>query len=307
MIETIPPSLDGERVDRVVAVLTDLPRSVVASLVERGAITIDGRAVSKPSFKVADGQTLEVEMPTEDDNAPEPQADIDFTVIYEDEHVIVVDKPEGLVVHPGAGNPDGTLVNGLLARFVDMAQTRPGDPMRPGIVHRLDAGTSGLLVVARTQVAYEALVDAMKERDVGRRYLTLVWGDVQPDRGMIEAPIGRAEANRLKMTVSAKGKSARTRYEVMARHDDPVLSLVNAELETGRTHQIRVHFAAIDHPVVGDGRYGGVRSGLKMSRPFLHAQQLRFDHPVTGVPLQFESPLPSDLEGVLRKLGLEAR
>jgi len=300
----VPSVLAGERLDRAVAVLTELPRAAIAQLLTNGLVSLDGRETTKPSRKVVEGQRVQVRLPEVGEGAPSAEPGIAFEVLYEDADIVVVDKPAGLVVHPGAGHTDGTLVNGLLNRYPDMIETHPGDPMRPGIVHRLDAGTSGLLVVARTQDAYLFLVDAIQQRSVERRYLTLVWGDLQPSTGMVDAPIGRAEADRTKMTVSAGGRSARTRYSVIARHDDPHLSLVVATLETGRTHQIRVHFAAIEHPVVGDGRYGGVRQGLEMTRPFLHARSLRFRHPRTGAELYIESTLPDDLRSVVAQLGM---
>lgn len=304
MKEAVPTSLEGERVDRAVSVMTGLSRVVVARMVERGAIRIDGKPAKSRGQKLVEGQLLEFDLPEPEDGQPEAESGIDFTVIYEDDALIVVDKPAGLVVHPGNGHRSGTLVNALLERFSDLAETRPGDPQRPGIVHRLDAGTSGLLVVARTQDAYESLVSAMKDRQVERRYLALAWGDVQPDRGVIDAPIGRSDGDRTKMAVSARGRTARTRYEVLERRSDPELSLVAAQLETGRTHQIRVHLAAIGHPIVGDRRYRGMRQGIEMARPFLHARSLRLAHPVTGSELFFESPVPDDLCKVLKRLGL---
>jgi 23S rRNA pseudouridine1911/1915/1917 synthase len=302
MNEMIPASLAGERVDRVIASLTGMARSTVAELIESGSVLVDGKPVKNRGQKVEEAQVLEFEMLTPDEQMPVPQADVAFDVLYQDEHIVVVDKPAGLVVHPGSGNPDKTLVNGLLHRFPDIESNLPGDPKRPGIVHRLDAGTTGLLVVARTQAAYERLVEMMKERDVQRRYIALVWGDMQPDNGVIDAPIGRSEGDRTKMAVSGNGRTARTRYEVLQRNSDPTVCLVGAQLETGRTHQIRVHFAAIKHPVVGDRRYRGVRQGIMLDRPFLHARSLEFQHPITGEKTFFESPLPRDLSGLLNKL-----
>lgn len=305
MKELIPATLEGERVDRVVAAFTDLPRATIAKMVDRGAVRLNGKPAKSRGFKVVEGQTLEIDIPEPEDDIPFAESGIQFKVIYKDDAVIVVDKPAGLVVHPGNGHQTGTMVNGLLERFPDIAETLPGDVSRPGIVHRLDAGTSGLLAVARTQDAYNKLVSALKARTVERRYLTLVWGDVQPDRGVVDAPIGRAQSDRTKMSVSATGRTARTRYEVLQRGEDPSVSLVAAQLETGRTHQIRVHLAAIGHPVVSDKRYNGIRQGIQLSRPFLHARSLRFKHPVTDEEVYFESPLPEDLLKVLKKLGLE--
>ncbi len=305
MNETIPSAVNGERVDRVVATLTGMPRSVVAEAVKRGAIRLDGKPVKARSQVVLEGQVLEVDDTEESEQLPQAQDGIKFRVAYEDEDVLVIDKPEGLVVHPGAGHLDGTLVNGLLARFADIDANRPGQPMRPGIVHRLDAGTTGLLVVSRNETAHEKLVEALKARDVEREYVALVWGDVQPDNGMIEGAIGRGERQRTKMTVSLRGKEARTSYEVLDRREEPAVTLVRAKLETGRTHQIRVHFSAIGHALVGDARYNGSRESIKLKRPFLHAASLAFVHPTTGKQLAFESPLPNDLVEVIQKLELK--
>ena len=214
---------------------------------------------------------------------------------------VVIDKPAGLVVHPGAGNNEGTLVNGLLARFPDIAEV--GEAHRPGIVHRLDIGTSGMLVVARTEHAYHELVHALSQRDVGRVYRTLVWGCPSNPHGVIDAPIGRDHRDPMKMAVVVDGKTARTRYEVLDSYRAPAhVTELECRLETGRTHQIRVHLAAIGHPVVGDAAYGGVRSGVVSPRPFLHAARLEFEHPVTGEELAFESPMPADLLAVLADL-----
>jgi 23S rRNA pseudouridine1911/1915/1917 synthase len=204
-------------------------------------------------------------------------------------------------VHPGAGNARGTMVAGLLARYPELAGV--GEPERPGIVHRLDKGTSGLLVVARTQDAYESLVEQLSSRSVERRYLTLVWGCPEPATGVVDAPIGRSRRDPTRMTVSATGREARTRYEVRERFTEPIVaSLVECKLETGRTHQIRVHLAAIGRPVVGDPRYKGARASFKTPRMFLHAHTLAFDHPATGERVSFTAPLPADLQSVLDRL-----
>ena len=191
-------------------------------------------------------------------------------------------------------------MQGLIARYPEIAAV--GDPMRPGIVHRLDRDTSGLLVVARSARAYDPLVAELAARAVERRYCALVWGKLASPRGLIDAPIGRSEARRTRMAVRDTGKPARTEYEVRSVYDAPVCSLLECRLETGRTHQIRVHLAAIGHPVVGDASYGGSRESLPLGRPFLHAAVLAFDHPVTGERLRFEEPLPPELEAVLAGL-----
>jgi 23S rRNA pseudouridine1911/1915/1917 synthase len=269
----------------------------VAALVAGGRVCIGGRPVTTKSRRVAEGDVLAVDVP--ESVAVDVVADpsVDVAVVFADEHVVVVDKPPGLVVHPGAGNATGTLVQGLLARFPDLAGVGD-DPGRPGIVHRLDQGTSGLLVVARTQPAYESLVEQLQSRTVERRYLALVVGHVESSAGVVDAPIGRSGNDPTRMAVRADGREARTQYEVEQRFDEPgPCTLVVCRLETGRTHQIRVHLAAIGHPVVGDPRYGSSR-GLQSPRPFLHAFRLALDHPATGERVSWSSPLPPDLEAV---------
>ena len=303
--ELVPAALAGERLDRVVATLTDLPRSVVAELITDGAVLVGGKAVRTRSVKVLEHARIQVTIPDQTVPAPQPEAGIDLNVAYEDADIVVINKPAGLVVHPGAGHDTGTLVHALLDRYPDLAEARPGDPERPGIVHRLDVGTSGLMLVARTARAYEALVDMLQVRAISRHYLALVWGEVQPDNGVIDAPIGRATTARTRMAVATDGRPARTHYEVLARQTDPDVSLVAAKLETGRTHQIRVHFAAIEHPVVGDGRYRGVRQGITVERPFLHATRLSFTHPFNDEELTFDAALPDDLRTALSAVHLD--
>jgi 23S rRNA pseudouridine1911/1915/1917 synthase len=300
MRETIPPALDGERVDRVVAMLTGLPRAEVAALVKAGGVRVDGREVTVRSRRVAAGETVEVTVPQRVDIRLVGDDRVEVAVVHADPHVIVVDKPAGLVVHPGAGHDAGTLVHGLVARFPDLLDIGAGEPARPGIVHRLDKDTSGLLAVARTPTAYASLVAQLQDRTMSRRYLALVWGHVEGGEGLVDAPVGRAAADPTRMTVSAGGKEARTRYTVLARYDEPApTTLLRCQLETGRTHQVRVHLAAIGHPVVGDRRYGGKRAGLASPRGFLHAEALAFDHPATGERVEFTSVLPADLQSVL--------
>jgi 23S rRNA pseudouridine1911/1915/1917 synthase len=249
------------------------------------------------------GEVVEVEVPDLDE-ARRLVADpsVLVPVVHEDEHLVVVDKPAGLVVHPGAGQQDGTLVHGLLARYPEVAEVGV-DPVRPGIVHRLDKGTSGLLLVARTPLAYERLVAMLAARAVHRRYRTLAWGHLASPTGLVDAPIGRSQREPTRMAVVERGKEARTRYEVRARYREPVeVTELACTLETGRTHQIRVHLRSIGHPVVGDVRYDGGRQSLPLGRPFLHAEVLDLDHPVTGEHLHFGSRLPDDLQAVLDRL-----
>ena len=298
----VPVALDGDRVDRALSFMTGWPRAAVQVLIDEGSVTVDGHEVSK-SYRLHEGDVLEVlaEPTLDSDVRPEADPRVEVDVRFADDDVIVVAKPAGLVVHPGAGHATGTLVNGLLARFPEIAGV--GDPMRPGIVHRLDRDTSGLLAVARTARAYDSLVAQLAARSVERLYVALVWGRLSSPRGLIDAPIGRSGARRTRMAVRNEGKQARTEYRVVEAFEMPLCALVECKLETGRTHQIRVHLAAIGHPVVGDGTYGGSRDQIPMTRPFLHAATLGFDHPATGERLRFEEPLPHELQTVLDHLG----
>jgi 23S rRNA pseudouridine1911/1915/1917 synthase len=300
--EEIPAALGGERLDRIVSLLTDISRSDAAAVVADGGATIDGAVSTSGKVRVTVGQVVEIDtskIPQR--QIPVADESIAIDVVHADADVIVVDKPAGLVVHPGHGHPDGTLVNAVLARYPEVAAV--GDPMRPGIVHRLDVGTSGLMVVARSPVAYDTLVAALAARRVTRAYQTLVWGHPESLNGLIDAPIGRDHKDPLRMAVVIDGKPARTRYRTITRFTRPTdLSHLECHLESGRTHQIRVHLAAAGHPVVGDGTYGGTRSAVSSPRPFLHAATLAFRHPVTGETLTFESPLPADLVEVLSNL-----
>jgi 23S rRNA pseudouridine1911/1915/1917 synthase len=285
-----------------------LTRSQVVRLVEEGAVRLSGGPVEARSRRVQSGELLEVDVPVAGARAvPLPEPDVPVDVVHADDDVIVVDKPAGLVVHPGAGHERGTLVNGLLGRFPDLGRERL-TPVRPGIVHRLDKGTSGLLVVARTPAATESLIRQLQERRVEREYATLVWGSVAADTGLIDAPLGRAEADPTRVVIRSTGKPARTRYHVERRYLSPApASLLACRLETGRTHQIRVHLAAIGHPVAGDPRYGRGRwpaglPRLTSGRVWLHACRLTFDHPGTGQRVTFTAPLPADLQSVLAAL-----
>lgn len=298
----LPAALEGERIDRVVAMLTDVSRSEATRLIAEGQVRVDGDVATRGADRVHAGAQLEIEV-AEQVEAQLPQADVgvELPVVHEDEHVVVIDKPAGLVVHPGAGHDGATLVNGLLARYPEIAEV--GDPARPGIVHRLDQGTSGLLMVARSDLAYDDLVEQLAERTVERQYRTLVWGHLESPRGVVDAPIGRSPKHPTKMAVTERGKPARTRYEVIRPFERPVeVTELVCRLETGRTHQIRVHLSAIGHSVVGDDRYHGVRQSLPCPRPFLHAEELGFRHPSTGEHLRFRSPLPADLQAVLDQL-----
>jgi 23S rRNA pseudouridine1911/1915/1917 synthase len=300
--EEIPPALAGERLDRIVALVTDVSRADAAALVAAGGVEVDGVVSTSGKQRLQLGQRIDVDetkLPMTELPVADPT--VHYSVVYEDDHVIVVDKPAGLVVHPGAGNPSGTLVNGLLATYPELAGI--GESHRPGIVHRLDVGTSGLMVVARSVRAYHSLVYALAQRDVTRVYRTLVWGHLENPAGVIDAPIGRDHRDPMRMAVVVDGKSARTRYQVLVAYRMPAeASSLECRLESGRTHQIRVHLAAIGHPVVGDGTYGGIRHGIMTPRPFLHAAELAFVHPSTNAPMSFATPLPDDLAAVEAQL-----
>ena len=302
--EEIPNALAGERLDRVVSLVAGCSRSEAQELIGAGGVWVDGEPQPTGKMRLREGQIVRVDPSLlEGPVLPKADASVVFEVVFADEHLIIIDKPAGLVVHPGAGNLDGTLVNGLLARFPEIADV--GESHRPGIVHRLDLGTSGLLAVARTQRAYHELVDALASRDVGRVYRALVWGHPANPHGLIDAPIGRDHRDALRMAVVVDGKPARTRYRVLDQYRTPAdAASLECRLESGRTHQIRVHLSAIGHPVVGDAIYGGVRSGIESPRPFLHAARLELEHPVTRQPLAFDSPLPADLTDIIA--GLEA-
>jgi 23S rRNA pseudouridine1911/1915/1917 synthase len=296
----VAPEQEGERLDALLAGHLG-SRTRAQRLIAAGQVLVDGTPARK-GHKLRGGEVLDVDdtdvrEPMElGDGPPAPHE-----VVWEDEHLLVVDKPAGLVVHPGAGQARGTLVQGLLARYPELAAV--GEPDRPGIVHRLDKGTSGLLLVARTDLAHERLVAALSARLVSRRYRALGWGLVEAPRGLIDAPIGRSARAATRMAIDERGKEARTRYEVLARYEEPVaVTELACTLETGRTHQIRVHLRSIGHAVVGDAQYGGARQSLPMDRPFLHAEHLGLDHPVTGEALAFTSPLPADLVAVLASL-----
>jgi 23S rRNA pseudouridine1911/1915/1917 synthase len=302
--EEIPAALAGERLDRIVAIITGASRSDAAALIVAGGAKVDGDVVSTGKLRLREGQRVEID-PARLPTAALPVADagVEVRVVHADDDILLVDKQAGLVVHPGAGNPSGTLVNGLLALHPEIAGV--GDPMRPGIVHRLDVGTTGLLVVARTQVAYERLVEALSERRVGRTYRTLVWGHPESPNGVIDAPVGRDVRDPMRMAVVEGGREARTHFRTLATHRAHTTDVAQLEctLETGRTHQIRVHLAAIGHPVVGDATYGGARSAIRAPRPLLHAAELALVHPVSGESLRFTSPLPTDFVAVLDGLG----
>ncbi len=301
---------DQARLDRCLADgLPALSRTRLKALIEDGRVSIGGETIAEPSYRVKRGQDITVRVPPPADETPRGEA-IPLAIVYEDDDVIVVDKPAGLVVHPAPGHRAHTLVNALIAHC-GATLSGIGGVRRPGIVHRLDKDTSGLLVAAKHDVAHRGLADQFAARALSRAYLAIVWGRPSPAQGEISGAIGRSPRNRKKMAVvQAGGKPALTRYRLI-RPLGEAWSLVRCDLASGRTHQIRVHMASRGHPVVGDALYGGVRGRGRLTedeaaalascqRQALHAFRLRFTHPVSGELCRFESALPSDLERLLR-------
>lgn len=296
---TVPPDAVGMRLDRFLAdALPDLSRATLQRLIRDGDVRLNGRA-AKPSQRVAGGESLEVNIPPPVPLDVAPAPDIPLDIVYQDTDLLVLNKPAGLVVHPANGHADDTLVNALLAHVPDLAGI--GGVQRPGIVHRLDKDTSGLLLVAKNDAAHHHLQAQFKARSVDKVYLALVEGHVSPPRGLIDAPIGRDPRDRKKMAVATSGRPAQTEYRVLETLDDT--SLVEANLLTGRTHQIRVHLASIGYPIVGDRLYGRRKSRHTLSRQFLHAWRLAFDLPSSGERVTFTAPLPEDLQELLAHLG----
>jgi 23S rRNA pseudouridine1911/1915/1917 synthase len=303
----------GERLDRALARrFGDLSRSRIKHLVEEGRLEVDGATITDPSWRVKPGQHCILTVPPPATSRPEPQS-IPLDIRYEDEHLVVLVKPAGLVVHPAPGNPDRTLVNALLAHC-GTSLAGIGGVKRPGIVHRLDKDTSGLMVVAKTDLAHERLAADFAARRIERAYLALVWGVPTKRSGEIDAAIGRNPSNRKTMAVVKRGgKRALTYYRVL-RSFDEVASLIECRLATGRTHQIRVHLAMLGHPLIGDPVYGrargrkrrlsdAVRSALEtFPRQALHAAKLGFVHPASGEKLIFVDELPNDIKGLVTVL-----
>lgn len=294
---TVPDDLAGERLDRVVAVLGAMSRSAARRLIDAGEVSVDGEP-GGARHRVRGGEVVEFPSPAEP-AALEPEA-VDFNVAYEDDDVIVVDKPAGLVVHPGAGRETGTLAAGLLHRRPEIAGL--GHPDRPGIVHRLDKDTSGLMVAALSAAGYEGLRQQVGDRSMRREYLALVDGLFDVPTGTIDAGIARDDARPMRRKVDPAGRPARTHYTVEAEYPEAAMTLLRVRLETGRTHQIRVHLAAIDHPLAGDPVYRPGPNRVPVPRLFLHATRLGFVHPVTEADLDFESPLPADLAEAVSRL-----
>ena len=308
----MPSDRAGQRLDRVLAsLLPDLSRSRLETLIDQGAVTCGGATIKDANHRVKGDETYEIALPALVPATPRGQ-DIPLTVIYEDKDLIVIDKPAGLVVHPAAGNPDGTLVNALIAHCGDSLMGIGGE-QRPGIVHRLDKDTSGLLVAAKTERAMASLAKQFANHTIERAYHAVVWGSPRLGDGVIEGQIGRNPFDRKRMAVlRGGGKLARTRYRVLERFGPdarPFASLVECRLETGRTHQIRVHLTHLGHPLIGDPSYGRARQAPRaktpaetvafaaaagFSRQALHAYVLGFQHPTLHKTMRFESPWPSD-------------
>jgi 23S rRNA pseudouridine1911/1915/1917 synthase len=302
-IELVAGDEAGERLDTWLAARLDVSRSRAAQLIEEGRVTLNG-AVPRKRNRPLPGDRVEVRIPPPEPSPLTPEA-IPLSIVHQDEDLLVIDKPPGLVVHPAPGNPTGTLVNALLHAVGDLSGI--GGVLRPGIVHRLDKDTSGLMVVAKHDEAHRVLSAELKARRIRRAYLAAAWGHLPHDEVPVDAPIGRHPTERKRMAVVPDGRPARTRFFRLERWR--AADLVRAELETGRTHQIRVHLLHLGHPVVGDRTYAPDRhrgfggperawaAGLakRVPRQFLHAAELRFTHPRTGAAMRFESPLPPDL------------
>ena len=296
----------GQRLDKALADASGLSRERVKALIVEGAVSIGGQTVTQVAGKAIEGAEFAIAVPPAAEAAARPQ-DIPLKVVFEDQHLIVIDKPAGLVVHPAAGNPDGTLVNALLHHCAGQL-SGIGGVARPGIVHRIDKDTSGLLVGAKSDAAHEGLAKQFADHSIERVYLALVNGQPNPREGTISAKVGRSDANRKKMAVlpkdSSRGKHAITHYKVVRMMDG--CALVECRLETGRTHQVRVHLASIGHALVGDPVYGRANPRLRtvlktldFRRQALHAAVLGFVHPVTGDKLSFESDPPQDMKELI--------
>ena len=285
----------GVRLDKAVADLTELSRSQAIEAIKAGTILVNNQR-QKARYAVKLGDVISYELPKEEVLDYQPE-DIPIEIVYEDSDVAVVNKPQGMVVHPSAGHTSGTLVNALLYHVKDLSTIN--GVVRPGIVHRIDKDTSGLLMIAKNDKAHQALAQELKEKKSLRQYVAIVHGNLPNDRGVIEAPIGRSDKDRKKQAVTAKGKPALTRFQVLEHFGD--FTLVELTLETGRTHQIRVHMAYIGHPIAGDPVYGP-RKTLAGHGQFLHAKTLGFTHPTTGELMTFSVDVPAIFQETLEKL-----
>ena len=289
---------EAQRIDAYLAANTELSRSRIQKLIKDGAVERNGKPC-KANAEVKPGDVIRLFVPQEADGTlPEPE-NIPLDVVYEDDDLAVINKPKGMVVHPAPGNPSGTLVNALLYRFRTLSNT--GGAIRPGIVHRIDRLTSGLLVVAKNDFTHEALAKQFSVHSAHREYLCIVHGNLKEDSGTIDAPIGRHKADRKRMAVTEDGRRAVTHWRVLERFGTE--TLLDVALETGRTHQIRVHMAYIRHPIVGDEVYGSAAPKLGLSGQALHGYRLTFTHPKTGETMTFTAPLPEDFKTAIVRLG----
>ena len=292
----------GVRLDAFLSADGALTRSQAARLIAEGRVRVNGKPAAK-SARLSGGETVTVDVPQLRETALPPQ-DIPLDVVYEDDDVIVVNKPTGLVVHPAPGHPDGTLVNALLHHCGDSLSGIGGEK-RPGIVHRIDRDTSGLIIAAKNDAAHLTLSAQLKDHSLSRTYECLVTGNMKQDSGTVDAPIGRSSADRKKMAVVPTGRRAVTHWEVVARY--PGVTHLRCRLETGRTHQIRVHMAYIGHPILGDTVYGAKKPVPGLTGQCLHATGLRFVHPRTGEPVELHCPLPPEFTAMLQKLQSKAQ
>ena len=294
----VTPDFDGKRIDQCLAAsFSDCSRSFLQKLLKDGKVSINGKT-QKASSKVAAGDAVLVLLPEPEELNVEPE-NIPLDILYEDDDLLVVNKPKGLVVHPAPGHADGTLVNALLAHCGDSLSGIGGEK-RPGIVHRIDRDTSGLIIAAKNDAAHLALSAQLKDHSLSRTYECLVTGNMKQDSGTVDAPIGRSSADRKKMAVVPTGRCAVTHWEVVARY--PGVTHLRCRLETGRTHQIRVHMAHIGHPILGDTVYGAKKPVPGLTGQCLHATGLRFIHPRTGEPVELHCPLPPEFTAMLQKL-----
>ena len=299
----VDPSAKAGRLDAFVSLKTALTRSFIQKLIREGSVTVNSRR-EKPGYRMKEGDHVEIMVPDQPETRLDPE-DIPLEILWEDDHIIVVNKPPHMVVYPAVGNRSGTLMNALVSRCGKLSSI--GAPLRPGVVHRLDKDTSGVMVIAKDDAAHHELVRQFREREVEKYYLALLYGGMKEDRGEIKASIGRSVSDRKKMSVNTRGgKEAVTRFEVIERFS--FAALVRIRILTGRTHQIRVHFASIGKPVLGDRTYGKKtslavgRRTVVFSRQMLHAYILKFKHPSTGEIMQFTAPMPEDMEMAIAAL-----
>ncbi len=300
---TVSPGTKSQRLDQFISSKSGLTRSYVQKLIKDSLLLVNSHT-EKSNYKVKEGDRIELTIKEEPAAVLVPE-NLALDIVWEDRHIIVINKPPDMIVYPAAGHKNGTLLNALISKYKKLAST--GAPLRPGVVHRLDKDTSGLIVIARDNTAYLNLIKQFAERRVEKHYLTLLYGNLRADRGEINIPIGRSVSDRKKMsTKTRRGKKAITRFQVSKRFKSA--TLVKVTIITGRTHQIRVHFAASGHPVLGDKTYGkktSIRSKFKtifFSRQMLHAHQLKLNHPISGKILRFTAPVPEDMNNAIDEL-----